>query len=108
MKTKLNKNSGLTLIEVMVSAALLAIVSIMLVTIMATAANAMKTTRGRTSRAMAAAGQIEEKKAESSQSSACAGKEHLTITFGGNSYDVPGSYVSGADGGVKYYEFVPD
>ena len=108
MKTKLNRNSGLTLIEVIVSTALLAILSIMLVTIMAVATTAIKTTRERTSHAMAAAGQIEENKAEGSQSPASSTTGHLTITFGGNRYDVSGSYVFGVDGGVKYYEFVPD
>lgn len=108
MKLKLKNNSGLTLIEVIVSAALLAIISLMLVTIMAAAMTAVKTTRGRTSRAMAAAGQIEEKKAESSPASSSSGEEHLTITFDGRAYYVSGSYVTGEDGGVKYYEFVPD
>lgn len=100
-----NKNAGLTLIEVIVSVALLAIVSVMLVTIMATAMNAVKSTRSRTNHAMSAAGQIETKKADSAVSGTAG---NLSITFGTSSYSVSGAYVSGSDGGIKYYEFVPD
>lgn len=98
-------NKGLTLIEVIVSVALLAIVSIMLFTIMATALAAVKSTRTRTNHTAAAAAQIEKKHAENSSALS---DSSLTISFSGKQYEVSGSYISGCDGGITYYEFVPD
>ncbi|HEX2937765.1 MAG TPA: prepilin-type N-terminal cleavage/methylation domain-containing protein [Ruminiclostridium sp.] len=107
----MNKNKsrrfdkGLTLIEVIVSVALLAIVSLMLITITETAVVAVKATRTKTNNAMSAAAQVETKHAASSTGGT---SSSLTINFGGNNYDVSGSYVSGQDGDVTYKEFVPD
>jgi type II secretory pathway pseudopilin PulG len=97
---------GITLVEVVVSVALLAILSLMLVTFMITSLMAVKTTRGRTNNAMSAASQIESQRAAGTADGGAS--SDLTITFGTSSYDVTGKYVSGSGSGVTYYEFVPD
>lgn len=95
---------GLTLIEVVVSVALLAIVSLMLVTCISVSLGAVRTTRHRNNDADSAAGKIEAQRA----SSATGTSSSMTITFNGTQYTVSGSYTTGNNGSITYHEFVPN
>lgn len=102
----LNKNlRGLTLIEVVVSAALLAIVALVLVTVMLQALTSLKTTRDRTNNGMSAAAQMESKRAESASGST---SSDFKISFGNGAYtdSVGGTIVTDSEN--TYREFVPN
>jgi prepilin-type N-terminal cleavage/methylation domain-containing protein len=98
---------GLTLVEVIVSVALMAILSLMIVTVMTVCFSAVKTTRTRTNNANTAANQVEAKRANQTTDTT---ESTFDVTFGTNTYHVAGKYVNGSDTGnnIKYKEFVPD
>lgn len=105
-KLILNKNGrGLTLIEVVVSAALLAIVALILVTIMSQALTSLKITKDRTNNGMSAAAKMESDKAGNVSGST---SSDFKIEFNGNTDSVPGTTVTESESGVTYREFVPD
>lgn len=100
-----NGSAGMTLIEVVVSIALLAILSVMIVTVMTQALSALSETRRRTNAAMSAAGNIETKRA--ADSAKTAGTDTVAVTIGGSTVTVSGKYVSDTESGITYKEFVP-
>jgi len=92
----------MTLIEVVVSIALLAIVSLVLVSVMVEALSVLMATRERSNAGMTAAASMEAARAASNTSS---GSDYMTI----NNSSVPGTYVTvTSSDGVTYNEFVPN
>lgn len=95
---------GLTLVEVVVSMALLAIISLAIASAMAQALTFLSVTHKRTAGGMSAASSV-----ESQQDTVQNGSDSFTIDYGNGFIEtVSGSYVSGSDGGVSYKEFVPN
>lgn len=96
---------GLTLVEVVVSMALLAIISLAIATAMAQALTFLSATHKRTAGGMSAAASVE---AKHDTDTPQYGSDSITIYYGTSSATVYGSYVSGSENGVKYHEFVPN
>lgn len=101
---------GMTLVEVVVSVALLAILSLMVVTALAASLTAVNTTRRRNNDAMAAVSAVETRRAAGSSDSGgtvTIQNGTMTVTFGGIACEVSGSYICAKSGDVTYKEFVP-
>jgi prepilin-type N-terminal cleavage/methylation domain-containing protein len=100
-KIILKGGQGMTLIEVVVSIALLAIVSVVLVSVMTEALSVLMATHKRSSAAMTVAASMEAARAASSANGASG---YMIV----NGSSVPGTYetVTNSDG-VTYNEFVP-
>lgn len=96
---------GLSLIEVVVSAALLGIVSLLLATAITSTFAAVSLTRQRNNDTLTAANEVESKHAASSAGS---NSGTMTVSFSDVTCNVPGSYVDATSGNVTFKEFVPN
>lgn len=108
MKLKhISRNAlGLTLIEVIVSIALLAIVAMILVTIMSESLTFITATHNRNTGGMSAASSMES--AEAATPGAATSSFTITVNGSTSTYSaVSGNYVTDSTSSVTYNEFVP-
>lgn len=107
MKIRLNSD-GITLIEVIVSTAIIAILSIMLIVIMTAAFAGINTTHKRTTKAMNAAGQIESEHAKKAYTNSTASSVDMQVNTDAGivTYSIDGLYTTDDTG--TYTEFIPD
>jgi len=107
----INSRSGMTLVEIIVSMALLSIVLILAANMFLTGMSILAASTKKSQKSLQAAGGIENKAGGAAIGSAVISSStgNFTLVFGSSSYTVSGSYVTGtdSDGDVKYKSFQP-
>jgi len=105
-----NKNKGFTLVELIVSIALLSIILILFVNLFTFSVTLLSKSSKQKASSMNASSKIETDTAASANGNTVQTPGNFTITFGGTDVSAPGSFLSNNDSGsqVYYKSFIPD
>lgn len=99
---KVKNDHGITLVEVIVSLALLAVLLVMMSSVFMSGIHYLYYTTEKAKKSDSAAGKIEKNDSSLSRSSGS-----FEIDFGGTAVTVSGEYRNNSQGGVGYNDFVP-